>query len=527
VLHAPATTGRSVSFVVSGAVTLVLAVVFAVWAYDRWSAHRVLVDDAFISFRYADNLVRGNGLVYNVGEKVEGYTNFLWVLLAALALKLGRDPIAVTQSVGVGCYLAVVFGGVWLTASPSLGPTLRRLPAAALVCLLVTPSGFASFSGTGLETSFLGLVVPSMGVFGLLLRESRVSHAVALVLPLVALLTRLDTGLAVAAYAVVLIASPVLRPRRHWLAECAVRLGPAAVGFGAYTVWKLAYYGELLPNSYYAKAAYVTRFDAGLAYVGRFTQSYPGSLLLVSLAVFGLCVTRDARRRAFLQYALLALGLQVAYVAKVGGDFMEYRLLWEYWPLLVWAAVLGAMELAEKTFPVAVAASALALAATSGPTVLESDNYMQSLDEMNGYANVAQMIGPALERSLPSGTLVSTTLAGTAYFMPDIVVLDQWGLNDKFVGHLHVNDVHGRGHIKAAPVPYLKRRGVNLYLEHPTICDCDHLCRESKPDVFVRLGVRNQCLRAWYLTQTPTLTRLFCSTPGLFVLDNIDCHAPD
>lgn len=44
-----------------------------------------LTDDAFISFRYARNLVEGHGLVYDLGEYVEGYSNFLWVLeLAAL-----------------------------------------------------------------------------------------------------------------------------------------------------------------------------------------------------------------------------------------------------------------------------------------------------------------------------------------------------------------------------------------------------------------------------------------------------------
>ena len=45
--------------------------------------HRFLQDDAFISFRYARNLATGHGLVWNPGERVEGYTNFLWTLLMA------------------------------------------------------------------------------------------------------------------------------------------------------------------------------------------------------------------------------------------------------------------------------------------------------------------------------------------------------------------------------------------------------------------------------------------------------------
>ena len=39
------------------------------------------MDDAYISFRYARNLAEGLGFVYNAGERIEGYTNFLWVFL--------------------------------------------------------------------------------------------------------------------------------------------------------------------------------------------------------------------------------------------------------------------------------------------------------------------------------------------------------------------------------------------------------------------------------------------------------------
>src|SRR5262245_30182050 len=55
--------------------------------------HYWLCDDAFISFRYVRNLVTGHGLVFNVGERVEGYSNFLWVIeLAAIWKLLGVVP---------------------------------------------------------------------------------------------------------------------------------------------------------------------------------------------------------------------------------------------------------------------------------------------------------------------------------------------------------------------------------------------------------------------------------------------------
>lgn len=498
-----------------------VAAAFAWWGYLRWSAHRVLLDDAFISFRYAYNFVHGRGLVYNIGERVEGYTNFLWVLVAAAALRLGHDPIEITRGLGVASYLATIVLAVWVAISAPKRLPLRRLPAILLVSVMVLPEGFASFAGTGLETAFVGLLVVAIGIVGFLVPRRPTTVALASLITLMALLTRMDLALPVAAYGAVALIR--VRSRVGLTRELVARFGPAALGFTVYLVWKLVYYGDIFPNSYYAKAAYVTRFDAGSAYVCRFVQSYPSALVLFVLAAFGLHRARDRRHSAFLLYALLACTMQVVYVAKVGGDFMEYRLLWEYWPLLVCAGAIGARELADRSFFATAAAAALAVGTSLSPTVLESRNYMQSLDEMNGYASVAQEIGPVLERSLPPGTVLSTTLAGTAYFMPSITVVDQWGLNDRFVGRQYVKEVRGRGHIKPAPESYLRQRGVNLYLEHPAICDCDHPCRENKPDVFVRLGVHDRCLRGWYMTPTPSLTQWFCSNPGMFLLDNVTC----
>jgi arabinofuranosyltransferase len=55
--------------------------------------NRFIWDDPFILFRYADNLELGKGLVWNEGERVEGYTNFLWTLLMYIPLYLGYGPI--------------------------------------------------------------------------------------------------------------------------------------------------------------------------------------------------------------------------------------------------------------------------------------------------------------------------------------------------------------------------------------------------------------------------------------------------
>jgi len=81
--------------------TLLTVLIAAGWL--AWT-RRFVQDDAFISFRYARNWVNGHGLVFNPGERVEGYTNFLWTLLCALPIKMDWDPVFFTTIVGIGLF---------------------------------------------------------------------------------------------------------------------------------------------------------------------------------------------------------------------------------------------------------------------------------------------------------------------------------------------------------------------------------------------------------------------------------------
>ena len=73
-----------------------------------------LTDDAFISFRYARNLLEGHGLVFNPGERVEGYSNFLWVLeLAAIWGLFGLRPEQVAPWLSVACTVGTLAAMLW------------------------------------------------------------------------------------------------------------------------------------------------------------------------------------------------------------------------------------------------------------------------------------------------------------------------------------------------------------------------------------------------------------------------------
>ena len=126
------------------------------------------VDDSFISFRYARNWARGWGLVYNRGEPIEGYTNFLWTLMLGVGIKLGIAPEQLAKVLGAAfCLLAM-----W--AMYRLSDRLH--PAGRLPCistwLVASTTAFAGYAVFGLETSMFAALV-LVGTLLMLREEDR------------------------------------------------------------------------------------------------------------------------------------------------------------------------------------------------------------------------------------------------------------------------------------------------------------------------------------------------------------------
>ncbi|MDF1535435.1 MAG: hypothetical protein P1S46_02905 [bacterium] len=87
------------------AVTAFLILLYAAMAWSQ----RSILDDAFISFRYAANLAQGHGLVWNTGEApIEGFTNFLWVLIMTVPHLAGIDPVAFSMILGILAFAAAL-----------------------------------------------------------------------------------------------------------------------------------------------------------------------------------------------------------------------------------------------------------------------------------------------------------------------------------------------------------------------------------------------------------------------------------
>jgi arabinofuranosyltransferase len=507
----------------TGGICWLVALILGAAGYWAWSRHPVVFDDAYITYRYADNLVSGYGPIYNHGERVEGYTNFAWMLLSAAGIWAGQDPLQVTRVAGLSSHVLMLALIGWLAALWLIRAGWSRLLLLPVLALLVLPNGFAAMAGSGLETSFVAclLVLCAALIYAGDFSRPRARIALGVLLAL-SVLTRLDAMLSVGAACVALLVGERRRGVGTTAAfrTVAISVGPVLLLVAAWTLWRRAYYGDVLPNTFYAKAADRAHLDAGWIYVVAFVNTYPQVLPLAVMAIAALA-SPDAGLRRMALFACITLAAEVVYVIKIGGDFMEFRFMWQLYGLLVLCAVGGVATIAARSLAAGLAVALCMLVMIGRPMQPEPRYTIQSLDEMDGFVTLGRQVGRKLKEVLPKDTVISTTLAGTLAYFSKLTVIDQWGLNDHYIAHMPF--VHFiRGHVKYAPLPYLYSRGVNLYIEHPILCSCSSLCVESRPDVFVRMS-KGRCLRAWYMTQTPKLTDYFCAHPEWFALSRVTC----
>ncbi len=310
-----------------------------------------LTDDAFISFRYVRNLLEGHGLVFNPGEYVEGYTNFLWILeLAALWRLFGVRPEHAAN------WLSVTYTGLtllalwwWLARSPSRHD--RGLLAWLALGLLCSSATFAVWTaGGGLETRqftcFIVVAVVCLAVhrhqrWGLLAASLSLAAA-ALTRPEGLMLAACCFGWFAAQRLLVVRWSPgqdsglaatlATVVRRLGWRELVCLIAPFAIVVTAHFLFRYGYYGDWLPNTYYAKHIRPW-YESGFRYLWAAALE-TGLYLLLPLVFVALRQRWRRYRDGTYALVLLLIGAHMAYVLRIGGDHFEYRPLDFYWPLL-------------------------------------------------------------------------------------------------------------------------------------------------------------------------------------------------
>lgn len=300
---------------------------------------QVVAEDAFITFQFARHLANGEGIVWNAGEApVEGYTNFLWLILSALLIKSGVDVSFYAQSIGV------LASFVTLIYTYRYGRNLFHLPSgyALLPCLLLTFSGpFAAWAGSGMETNLFGMFLIAGCYYfaaGVML-DSYKSLIACFLMLLLGTLTRPEGFMVFVLLAALGTLFSGLRTRTTWKWYI-LALSIYAIPFLIYFFWRYSYFGYLLPNTFYAKTGGgVYQYLRGIKYSGFFffhflfpltpifflfawEQGIRGATLIVKAR----SILQNLKDHINVYIASLVIIFYTLYIVYVGGDYMAmYR----------------------------------------------------------------------------------------------------------------------------------------------------------------------------------------------------------
>jgi len=460
--------------------------------------HWFQCDDAFISYRYVRNLVAGNGLVFNVGERVEGFTNLLWVLELALArATFGWSPEQVAP------VLSFAMTALLLPLVGRLGGGWRV--ALLTMCLLAVNRSVAVWTTSGLETrQFSLLVVWSMLALHGGGRRGASWAGVALGL---AAWTRPE-GVLLGGLAFLWLG---WRERPSWRRPRRTVAFRFALVFGAFVlameVFRVACYGALVPNTFFAKQG--RPWPAGGAAYFALAILEHGVLLTAPLLVLG------ARRRPRLAAILAVMAIPHAlYTLQRGGDHFGFRTLDYVWPPLAVLIAEGCFVVAKRWLVVPVAALAIAATGLVGFEAFRHEVGLRGRDATYAFAGgvdaethpwSARMLGPlgdahrwlsqyTAERGIavrwvvhrefratqeelfgpyaPFGEALGPemiTATGTVGVMPyrlwPVTVIDTYGLTDPVIARSRIRMVpRYLAHERAPPAGYLRERGVNVWI---------------------------------------------------------------
>lgn len=390
---------------------------------------RTIAEDAFITFRYARNLAEGYGPVFNPGERVEGYSDFLWmVILAALRAISGLDMPLLGRVLGVLAALAAIV----LTWRFSLRLTGGNRLLSLVAALFVASSGaFVAHGPGGLETSFFTLLV-----LATLLLAARGMWTWAGVLAALTTMTRPEGVLLMAVLAGYAWLSSGPEGRGGRLLRVVVSSALLVLPWNAWRVW---YYGYLIPNAMQAKRGVETTHQVkiGLLNAAEFLLANPPILIVVVVVVVAL-----ARRSLAWPPAggVLAawIGAHMAFAIYAGGDWMP---AWRYLaPIIPLSYVLLVGFWHHNTARVRfdVARQPLVVLLFAGLLVVESLFHPRMIPQarlLSAQVDGLSAIGRWLRDTLPAGTAIATYANGSLsyYAGREIYVLDMLGLTDEHI----------------------------------------------------------------------------------------------
>ncbi len=416
------------------------------------AGHAAGLDDAYISFRYAQNLASGNGLVFNPGERVEGYSNLLFILLISPWFRFFGDGVY-----EISCLLNLCFisGSLLLLYRWTTDSLDRRAGAVAALLFASCPVIWV-WVVSGMETPMI--VFLNLGLWIAVSRSAAGStSATRGLLPAFAVLSILarPDGILLPLLGVgYLLLARRVRPALILLAAVMA----TAVGV---TLWRYIYYQDFVPNTYYVKVSGTLgeriRFAAAL--LGTLSLRFGFGPYLLTLAGVSFVGFFQFIRGVFRDRSLLALPrfecvltlAWLAYWLYIGGDIFEDRFLVFLIPIGIFSLV---RLVWERWGTRAMVGAAIAAGIVQLSVITLDPRFEYSYPKFDRW----ETLGMFLARE-HAGEIIAIDAAGKVPFFSGLETIDMLGLNDKTIAKTTDRKAYRfePGHNKFAPSYVLSR----------------------------------------------------------------------
>ena len=401
--------------------TYIISVLAALAVYTSFALDfNFIQDDAYISYRYVANYVSDGELVYNLAERVEGITNFGWVIYLILWAGLGVDFIFVSQLTGFLLGAGVIL--LTLLIARQVFADRNWLFAVAAVALAGVNQSLAYWSPAGLETA-------AFAFFTLLCLYTYLKRSRWLVFAIVMAVWIRPEGALVAGLLILIeFAESRQLPRFTLFAT-----GTAFVCSLPFVVFKIAYYDSLLPNPFYAKTGFDwQQVQSGLEYSWRFFSHYGfWGLSLLIPALYYRRMNRNQRA------VLLFAALFTVYVALIGGDVLKVHRF--FLPVIGCYAILPLLGLSHAIRRVAPNTRLLLLFLASIPMagltyeLPREFARLYNKNEINFTAEQRELALKMLESDSTDFTVATSTIGVFGYELQGHKLIDMLGLTDSTI----------------------------------------------------------------------------------------------
>lgn len=390
---------KRIIFLASTAIFLLFVSLF--WDYA--------IDDAFITFRYSENLANGHGLVFNPGDKpIEGYSNFLWLLFLSLLYKLGLPTYVTAKLMGLSSFLLSAI--IWFRHFEKDGAKLSWLVGPLFLICPIT----AFWGLSGLELGLHTLLISGATIA--LLRRSAWLH----ILLLLIVLSRPE-GIAVGCGLLVIGAlSDFLNShldKRYFATGMAV----LAVTFIGLVLFRLQVFGLPLPNTYYAKEHH--NLTLGYLELGRMLLIFAPFTIGLLWGIVKL-IARKAADKAMAIYVVL-FAMQSLISARVDPVMnFHFRYLAPFLPFLLAVSLMATSHLGK------VAHRWLAVGAFLISLLLPLPKVSASV-QLAREITMAQQVFIRWAKSLPENATISMSDMGRIPYYTGNTYYDIYGLVDQ------------------------------------------------------------------------------------------------